>query len=89
VLRPGGLIALFNNVGQPPAKLTEALASTYQRVAPDSPVRLDPALQLLDAHRTVLVKIADGIRAVGASANQNSGSSPGNAPTHGTSGSTG
>jgi hypothetical protein len=53
-------------VGQPSAELTEALASTYQRVARDSPVRLDPALQLLDAHRTVFVKIADGIRAVGA-----------------------
>jgi SAM-dependent methyltransferase len=66
VLRPGGLIGLFTNVGQVPAELTEALASAYRRVAPDSPVTLDPRLQLLDAYRTVLAKTADGIRAADA-----------------------
>jgi hypothetical protein len=35
-------------------------------VAPDSPVRLDPALQRLDAYQPVFVKTADGIRATGA-----------------------
>jgi SAM-dependent methyltransferase len=66
VLRPGGLIALFSSVGRVPAELTEALASAYRRAAPDAPVRLDPALQLLDAWRPVFVKTADGIRAAGA-----------------------
>jgi SAM-dependent methyltransferase len=66
VLQPGGLIALFYNVGQVPAELTEALAAAYRRAAPDSPVTLDPRLQLLDAYRPVFTKTAGGIRAAGA-----------------------
>ena len=66
VLRPGGLIAPFNTVRQPPAVLTEALAAAYQRVVPDSPVSLDPGRPLLDAYRSVFAQIAGGIRATGA-----------------------
>jgi SAM-dependent methyltransferase len=66
VLRPGGLIALLSNVGQVPAELTGALASAYRRAAPDSPVKLDPTVQFLDAWRPVFAKTADGIRVAGA-----------------------
>jgi SAM-dependent methyltransferase len=65
VLRPAGLMAPFNHAFQPPAEVTEALASAHQRVAPDSPVNLRPARQALDPYQTVFEKIADGIRQTG------------------------
>ncbi|MGI5126100.1 class I SAM-dependent methyltransferase [Pseudonocardia sp. CA-107938] len=37
VLRPGGRIALFWNVAQPPPDLTAAFAAVYQRVLPELP----------------------------------------------------
>jgi SAM-dependent methyltransferase len=37
VLRPGGRLAVFWNVFQPPAALAEAFATTYRHVLPDSP----------------------------------------------------
>jgi SAM-dependent methyltransferase len=37
VLRPGGRLAVFWNVFDPPAPLAEAFAATYRRVLPDSP----------------------------------------------------
>ncbi len=36
VLRPGGLLAVFWNTGQPPADLGEAFAEVYRRVLPES-----------------------------------------------------
>ncbi|MCS7479405.1 methyltransferase domain-containing protein [Umezawaea endophytica] len=36
VLRPGGLLAVFWNVGQPPPELGAAFAEVYRRVVPDS-----------------------------------------------------
>jgi len=37
VLRPGGRLAVFWNVFEPPDALAEAFAATYRRVLPDSP----------------------------------------------------
>jgi SAM-dependent methyltransferase len=64
VLRPGGLIAPFNNVGQVPAGLTEALAWAYQKIAPDSPVNLQSHNRAMDVYQPLFAKIGDGIRDV-------------------------
>jgi SAM-dependent methyltransferase len=65
VLRPAGLIAPFNHAFQPPAEVTEALASAYRSAAPDSPVNLRPTPRALDPYLSILAKIADGIRQTG------------------------
>jgi SAM-dependent methyltransferase len=84
VLRPGGLIAPFNNVGQVPAELTEALARAYQKIAPDSPVNLRSHNHAMDVYQPLFAKIGDGRRE--GSANRSGGSSTGSAPSHGRSG---
>jgi SAM-dependent methyltransferase len=67
VLRPGGRIAPFHHVFQSPPEVTEALATVYRRVAPDSPFNLSgPATRpALDLYQPLFTKIADGIRAAG------------------------
>jgi SAM-dependent methyltransferase len=64
-LRPGGRLAVFWNVGQPPPDLGEAFSAVYRRVLPDSPVynRIMPGLA---AYSALFTKAADGIRAVSA-----------------------
>lgn len=42
VLRPGGLLALFWNVHQPPPDLAQAFADVYQRVLPGTPFAAAP-----------------------------------------------
>ena len=37
VLRPGGLLALFWNVFEPPADLAHAFSEVYRRTVPNSP----------------------------------------------------
>ncbi|MEV0086397.1 class I SAM-dependent methyltransferase [Saccharopolyspora sp. NPDC050642] len=65
VLRPGGRLAVFAHVFEPPAPVAEAFAAAYRRVAPDSPldVRARPAL---DVHQAMFARAADGIRQAGA-----------------------
>jgi SAM-dependent methyltransferase len=65
VLRPGGLIAPFHHVFQTPPGILDALASAYQKAAPDSPVNLSSLRQALDAYQALFDKIADGIRQAG------------------------
>jgi SAM-dependent methyltransferase len=67
VLRPGGRLAPFHHVFQPPPEVMEALAKVYRRVAPDSPFNLSgqPARAALDGYQRLFAKIADGIREVG------------------------
>jgi SAM-dependent methyltransferase len=65
VLRPGGLIAPFHHVFQTPSGILDALASAYQKAAPDSPVNLSSLRQALDAYQALFDKIADGIRQAG------------------------
>src|SRR5438034_7383317 len=66
VLRPGGRLAPFHHVFQPPPEVMEALATVYRQVAPDSPVTITSQLTRspLDAYQPLFAKIADGIRAV-------------------------
>ncbi|WP_086674256.1 class I SAM-dependent methyltransferase [Amycolatopsis pretoriensis] len=61
VLRPGGLLAVFAHVFQPPAPVADALAAGIRRVLPDSPFAGESrtAAELYDV---MFAKFADGIR---------------------------
>ncbi|MEV1113748.1 class I SAM-dependent methyltransferase [Actinosynnema sp. NPDC049800] len=60
VLRPGGRLAVFWNVAQPPPDLAEAFNAGYRRVLPDSPPA--PAA----GYSPFTAKAVDGIRRSGA-----------------------
>jgi SAM-dependent methyltransferase len=63
VLRPGGLLAAFWHVFEPPPAVAEALAAVYQRVVPDSPFNLQAMpKRALDVYQGMVTKAADGIR---------------------------
>ena len=66
-LRPGGRLAPFWHVFQPPAEVTEAFVAAYRQVAPDSPFDLDriQTTSVLDVYQAGFTKAADGIRAAG------------------------
>ncbi|KOX18626.1 methyltransferase type 11 [Saccharothrix sp. NRRL B-16348] len=63
VLRPGGRLAVFWNVAQPPPDLAEALADVYRRVLPDS---LAAFSSTTTGHSPFTTKAVDGIRQSGA-----------------------
>jgi SAM-dependent methyltransferase len=65
VLRPGGRLAVFWNVFQPPPEVAEAFSAVYRRVMPDSP-RNPWAMPALDGYSVLFTKAVEGIRAVGA-----------------------
>jgi hypothetical protein len=62
VLRPGGRLALFWNVFQPPDDLMDAFRAVYRRVLPDLPIytRIMPGI---DGYSAFFTKATDGIRA--------------------------
>jgi SAM-dependent methyltransferase len=68
VLRPGGRLAVFWNVFEPPAELREAFAGVYRRALPDSPVSgFWSRPDALDPYRQVMgPRAADGMRETGA-----------------------
>ncbi|MEU5402915.1 class I SAM-dependent methyltransferase [Streptomyces sp. NPDC005963] len=61
-LRPGGLLAVFWNVAQPPPELTRRFAEVYQRVAPDSLAARFWARPAEDAYAKVCNAASDGLR---------------------------
>jgi SAM-dependent methyltransferase len=66
VLRPGGRLAVFWNVGQPPPVVAEAFVAVYRRVAPDSPFDLQAMpKQALDGYQALFSRAAGGIRGMG------------------------
>jgi SAM-dependent methyltransferase len=67
VLRRDGRLVPFHHVFQAPPEVTDALASVYRRVMPDSPVNLagQPAKSSVELYQPLFAKIADGIRAAG------------------------
>jgi SAM-dependent methyltransferase len=65
VLRPGGLLAVFSHVIEPPPAVAEALATVYQRVVPDSPFQAMAPGQVKAAYQAGFGKFADGIREAG------------------------
>ncbi|MEU6586067.1 class I SAM-dependent methyltransferase [Nocardia sp. NPDC046763] len=62
VLRPGGRLAIFGHVYEPPAEVAEPFAAAYQRVASDSPLSGQPARRPLELYQAGYAKIADQIR---------------------------
>ncbi|MEV4063711.1 class I SAM-dependent methyltransferase [Nonomuraea dietziae] len=68
VLRPGGRLAAFWNVGQPPPEATEAFAAVYDRVVPDSLAARGyrKAMSALDGYAVLFGKAADGMGQAGA-----------------------
>jgi SAM-dependent methyltransferase len=65
-LRPGGRLAVFWNVDQPPPELAEAFAAVYRQVGPDSLAAGRWATTGSDAYSMLCAKAADGIRQAGA-----------------------
>jgi SAM-dependent methyltransferase len=61
-LRPGGRLAVFWNVFDPPRELREAFGAVYQRALPDSPVGGFWARPALDTYRIMGGRAAGGIR---------------------------
>jgi len=66
VLRPGGRLAVFWNVFEPPAELREAFGEVYRRALPGSPVGGFWARPALDTYRIMGGRAADGMRGAGA-----------------------
>ncbi|MFI9403519.1 class I SAM-dependent methyltransferase [Nocardia sp. NPDC052316] len=65
-LRPGGRLALFWNVSQPPPDLGETFAEVYRRAVPDSPFFRMPPTSPAAMYAAMCDKAADGIRRSGA-----------------------
>ena len=65
VLRPGGVLAAFWHVPQPPSTVAEASAAAYRRVVPDPPFPVSANAQPLDGYRALCDRAADGIREAG------------------------
>ncbi|MEV6557787.1 class I SAM-dependent methyltransferase [Nocardia sp. NPDC051756] len=66
VLRPGGLLAPFWNVSQPPPELERAFADVFRKVVPDSPVGQIPTGSASQLYAAMCDKTSDGIRQSGA-----------------------
>ncbi len=64
-LRPGGRLAVFWNVFQPPPDVGEAFAAIYRQVLPDSPGDIW-AKPMLEVYSPGFTRAADGIREAGA-----------------------
>ena len=65
ILRPGGRLAIFSHVYEPPVEVAEASAAAYRRVVPDSPFANLPARRPLDLYQAMYAKFADKIRETG------------------------
>jgi SAM-dependent methyltransferase len=65
VLRPGGRLAVFWNVFDPPAELRAAFDGVYRRVLPDSPLRNFWSLPASTADQMMSGTAASGIRQAG------------------------
>ena len=61
VLRPGGRLAAFWNLGQPPPDAAEAFSAVYRQVKPGSPA-YRRAMPSLDGYSVLFTRAADGIR---------------------------
>ncbi|MEV5988770.1 class I SAM-dependent methyltransferase [Streptomyces sp. NPDC052051] len=62
LLRPGGRLAIFGHVYEPPAEVAEPFAAALRRTAPDSPLSGQPARRPLDLYQAAYAKFGDRIR---------------------------
>lgn len=65
VLRPGGCLAIFGHVYEPPIEVAEPFAAAYRRVVPDSPFGSQPARRPLGTYEEGYAGFADGVRRTG------------------------
>jgi SAM-dependent methyltransferase len=66
VLRPGGRLAAFWHVFEPPRDVAEAVGAVYRRVVPDSPFSFQARPRQADRNATLFTsKAADGMRQAG------------------------
>ncbi|MFC9060929.1 class I SAM-dependent methyltransferase, partial [Streptomyces sp. NPDC057074] len=65
VLRPGGRLAIFGHVYEPPAEVAEPFAAAYRRAVPTSPLNGQPARRPLSLYQAGYAKLADKIRETG------------------------
>lgn len=65
ILRPGGRLAIFSHVYEPPPEVAEPSAAAYRRVAPDSPFADLPDRRPLGMYQAMYAGFADTIRATG------------------------
>ncbi|GAA4155038.1 class I SAM-dependent methyltransferase [Gryllotalpicola daejeonensis] len=65
VLRPGGLLAIFGHVFEPPIEVAEPFAAALRRVLPDSPFAAMPARRPLTTYEALYAKVGDSLRASG------------------------
>lgn len=65
VLRPGGRLAPFWHVFQPPAALAEAFAEMFRRVMPGAAAGVQATRSSLDGYQPLFTRAADGFREVG------------------------
>ncbi|MFC8125726.1 class I SAM-dependent methyltransferase [Streptomyces sp. NPDC057302] len=62
VLRPGGRLAIFGHVYEPPPEVAEPFAAAYRQAAPDSPLNGQPTRRPLGLYQAAYEKFADKIR---------------------------
>ncbi len=65
VLRPGGRLAPFWHVFQPPAEVMRAFVEVYRRVVPDSLFEIPTHRSSLDVYQSMFAKASDGMREAG------------------------
>jgi SAM-dependent methyltransferase len=65
VLRPGGRLAVFGHVYEPPAEVAEPFADAWRRAVPDSPLGSRPARRPLDLYQAAYAKFAEKMREAG------------------------
>ncbi|MFF1292679.1 MULTISPECIES: class I SAM-dependent methyltransferase [unclassified Streptomyces] len=65
VLRPGGRLAIFGHVYEPPTEVAEPFAAAYRRAAPDSPLNGQPARRPLDLYQAAYAQFAEKIHETG------------------------
>ena len=89
VLRPGGRLAAFWHVFEPPQDVAEAVGAVYRRVVPDSPFNVEAAAAAGRPERDALHQQGGGRDAGGGRlrATRSSAATTGSGPTPGTSGS--
>lgn len=66
VLRPGGRLAVFGHVFEPPPEVASAFATVFARVVPDSPFAGQQPGQALALYQAMFTKFAEAIRGTGA-----------------------
>lgn len=65
LLRPGGRLAIFGHVFEPPTAIAEAQAAACRRVVPDWPFADQPARRPLDLYEAMYGKFAEAIEMTG------------------------